>query len=125
MRMEVGSVKKLFVEVMGPGEALGRFAKSWKGAATRGGGAATIGLGSMAELSALLSPRRMELIRHVARHPGLSIRALAGALGRDYKNVHTDVTELEARHVLERSKDGTLISPYDEIVIRAPLRDAA
>jgi predicted transcriptional regulator len=44
---------------------------------------------------------------------------------RDYKNVHTDVSELEARHLLERDAAGTVSAPYDEIVIRAPLREAA
>ena len=79
----------------------------------------------MAELTTLLSPKRMELLRYVAQNPGLSIRALARALKRDYKNVHTDVLELEDRHILERNKDGLVSSPYDEIIIRAPLRKAA
>jgi len=50
---------------------------------------------------------------------------LAHALGRDYKNVHTDVSELEARHLLERSAAGLVSAPYDELIIRAPLRQAA
>ena len=67
----------------------------------------------------------MELLRHVAQCPGLSIRGLAQALARDYKNVHTDVSELEARHLLERDEDGRVVAPYDELIIRAPLRRAA
>ncbi len=86
---------------------------------------ATIGLGSIAELTALLSPKRMELLRHVAQSPGLSIRGLAQDLGRDYKNVHTDVSELESRHLLERDGAGRVTAPYDELIIRAPLRQAA
>ena len=46
-------------------------------------------------------------------------------LERDYKRVHTDVTELEDRGLLVRDDAGTLVAPYDEIVIRAPLREAA
>jgi len=65
------------------------------------------------------------LLQYVAGNPGLSIRALAQALSRDYKNVHTDVTELEARHFLQRNQGGRVSAPYDEIVIRAPLRRAA
>ena len=118
-------MRKLFVEVMSSSDALKRFAKAWKRAAAGEASDAVVGLGSMAELTALLSPKRMELIHHVALNPGLSIRALAHGLGRNYKNVHTDVSELEARHILQRDKNGCLRAPYDEIVIRAPLRQAA
>jgi predicted transcriptional regulator len=123
--MEVDRMKKLYVEVMSSGEALKRFSRAWKGASAGKALEATIGVGSIAELTALLSPKRMELLRHVAQNPGLSIRALAGALRRDYKNVHTDVSELEARHLLERDEAGLIKAPYDELVIRAPLREAA
>ena len=118
-------MKKLYVEVMSSGEALKRFSRAWKGASAGKAPDATIGVGSIAELTALLSPKRMELLRHVAQNPGLSIRALAGALRRDYKNVHTDVSELESRHLLERDEAGLIQAPYDELVIRAPLREAA
>lgn len=118
-------MKTLYVEVMSSGEALKRFARAWKGASSGKHGDATIGLGSIAELMALLSPKRMELLREIAENPGLSIRGLAQALGRDYKNVHTDVTELEARHFLQRDDAGLVSAPYDELIIRAPLRRAA
>jgi predicted transcriptional regulator len=118
-------MKRIFVEVMTSNEALKRVARAWRHA---GGGKPTeptIGVASIAELTALLSPKRMDLLRHVAENPQLSIRALAQGLRRDYKNVHTDVTDLEARHLLTRNRDGKVKAPYDEIVIRAPLRDAA
>lgn len=118
-------MKTLYVEVMSSREALKRFSRAWKNAAAGEETEATIGLGSIAELTALLSPKRMELLRHVAQSPGLSIRGLAQALGRDYKNVHTDVAELEASHLLERDDTGLLTAPYDELIIRAPLRQAA
>ena len=118
-------MKTLYVEVMSSREALKRFSRAWKNAAAGKETEATIGLGSIAELTALLSPKRMELLRHVAQCPGLSIRGLAQALGRDYKNVHTDVSELESRHLLERDDAGLVTAPYDELVIRAPLRQAA
>ena len=118
-------MKTLYVEVMSSREALKRFSRAWKNAAAGKETEATIGLGSIAELTALLSPKRMELLRHVAQCPGLSIRGLAQALGRDYKNVHTDVSELESRHLLERDDAGLVTAPYDELVIRATLRQAA
>ena len=118
-------MKTLYVEVMNSREALKRFSRAWKNASGRKPTEATIGLSSIAELTTLLSPKRMELLRHVAQRPGLSIRGLAQDLGRDYKNVHTDVTELEARQLLERDDTGRITAPYDELIIRAPLREAA
>jgi len=122
--MEVG-MKTLFVEVMSSANALKRFSRAWKAAAGASLSDTVIGVGSIAELTALLTPKRLELLRHVAVNPGLSIRALGQALGRDYKNVHTDVCELESRQLLVRGEDGLLSAPYDEIIIRAPLRKAA
>ena len=117
--------RRIHVEVMSSAEALKRIGRAWKKASADGAEDATIGLGSIAELTALLSPKRLELLRHVAEHPGLSIRALSQAVGRDYKNVHTDVAELVTSHLLERDGEGKIKAPYDEIVIRAPLRRAA
>jgi len=118
-------MKTVYVEVMSSQDALRRFSRAWKKASAGQATAPTIGVASIAELSALLSPRRIELLRYVAQCPGLSVRALAGALRRDYKNVHTDVSDLESNRLLERDANGRVIAPYDEIIIRAPLRDAA
>lgn len=118
-------MKRIAVEVLSSTEALRRMARAWSTAKKGGKAEPTIGVSSIGELSALLSPRRMELLRFVAENGGLSVRALAKAIGRDYKNVHSDVAALEARHLLGRDEERGIISPYDEIVIRAPLRDAA
>src|SRR5271166_3155056 len=47
-----------------------------------------------------LSPKRLELLRHLHRAPARSIRALAQALGRDCRRVHEDVKALEAAGLL-------------------------
>ena len=65
-------------------------------------------------MQAALTPRRLELLRHVRRQGADSVRALAAALGRDFKNVHGDVAALEAAGLLVR--DGTkLTAPFDEL----------
>jgi len=46
-------------------------------------------------------------------------------LGRDYKNVYTDVQALVELGLIERDERGRLSAPFDEIVIRAELREAA
>ena len=42
-------------------------------------------------------------------------RALAKALGRDYKNVHRDVTELLRLGLIEKNEAGRILVPWDEI----------
>ena len=43
-----------------------------------------------------LSPRRLDLLRHVRQHGAGNVRELAQTLGRDYKNVHQDVATLQS-----------------------------
>jgi len=61
-----------------------------------------------------LSPRRLDLLRHVRQHGASNVRALALALGRDYKNVHQDVAILEATGLLLR-EGRKLSAPWDEL----------
>ena len=62
----------------------------------------------------ILTGKRLELLRHIHRHPAASIRALAKALERDYSNVHADVQALSAAGLLDTS-DGTVRAEYDAI----------
>jgi len=70
----------------------------------------------------VLSPKRLELLRHLHRQPARNIRTLAKALGRDYRRVHEDVSALEASGLLDRDKDG-LRAEYDafEVAMRVAL----
>ena len=61
-----------------------------------------------------LTPKRLELLRHVHRQAVGNVRELAQALGRDYKNVHGDVAILEAAGLLVRD-GGKLTAPWSEI----------
>lgn len=61
-----------------------------------------------------LSPRRLELLRHVRQHGAGNVRELALALGRDYKNVHQDVATLVSAGLLLR-EDRKLTAPWDEL----------
>jgi predicted transcriptional regulator len=71
-----------------------------------------IGFADWETMVRVLSAKRLELLRHVHQHPAKNIRALAEALGRDYRRVHEDVEALEAAGLLERDKDG-LRAEYD------------
>jgi predicted transcriptional regulator len=65
-------------------------------------------------LTSVLTPRRLELLRHLRRHPAANIAELARALGRDYKRVHADVEALATAGLIDRTPAG-LRADYDEI----------
>jgi predicted transcriptional regulator len=69
---------------------------------------------SWAGLASVLTPRRLELLRHLRRHPAASIAELARVLGRDYKRVHVDVEALAAAGLIDRTPAG-LRTDYGEI----------
>lgn len=56
----------------------------------------------------------MELSRHARRHRVTSIRALAAALGRDYRNVHADVQALAGAGLLD-NRDSGVRADHDAI----------
>jgi predicted transcriptional regulator len=63
-----------------------------------------LGFETFETFSRVMTRRRLELLRHVHRHPARSIRALAMALGRDYRRVHQDVEALVQAGLLDRDE---------------------
>jgi predicted transcriptional regulator len=63
----------------------------------------------------LLNANRWQLLSTLQRHGAWSIRALAGALARDYKAVHTDVTKLIEAGLIERDEKGLISVPWTRI----------
>ncbi|MCW2248045.1 putative transcriptional regulator [Azospirillum fermentarium] len=77
---------------------------------------------SFETLARVLTPKRLELLRHLHREPAPSISALARAVGRDYRRVHEDVEALAAAGLVDRDKNGNgLTAPYDAIATRIAL----
>ncbi|WP_207455770.1 MarR family transcriptional regulator [Azospirillum sp. SYSU D00513] len=72
-------------------------------------------------LARTLTGRRLDLLRHLRRHPAASVRALAAALGRDYSNVHADVRLLAEAGLIARGADGGLRVEHDAIQLRIAL----
>ena len=68
-------------------------------------------------LARVLTGKRMELLGYVRLNEVRSIRALAQALGRDYRNVHADVKALEAAGLVENTPKGVR-ADYDAIETR-------
>lgn len=71
-------------------------------------------------LTAVLTPRRLELLRHLHRAPASSVRSLASTLNRAYANVHADVAALTEAGLIERDARG-IRAGYDEITTRIAL----
>jgi predicted transcriptional regulator len=61
-----------------------------------------------------LTPRRLELLRHVRQHAVANTKELSEVLGRNYKNVHQDVVILEGAGLLVR-EGRKLYAPWDEL----------
>lgn len=61
----------------------------------------------------VMTTKRLELLRHLHKHPTESIAELARNLGRDYKRVHEDVETLTEAGLIDR-EDG-LRADYDAI----------
>lgn len=72
-------------------------------------------------LSRVLTRQRHQLLRVLHANGGLSIRALAGLLGRDYKNVYQDVKILEESGLIERDSKNRIIAPHEKLTIELPL----
>ena len=118
-------MNRIEISVLKSDAAQRTFATTWLAAEAGDEMVPKLAFGSLREFFSAITEKRLELLRYVAIHEGLNIKQLAQCLGRDYKNVHTDVTGLVELGLMDRDEDGTLSTPYDEIVIHAGIRDAA
>jgi len=77
------------------------------------------------QMLAAFTPKRWELIAALREAGPLTVAELARRLGRDYKNVHTDVTQLIEWMAVERGDDGRVNVPWSEIVVDMKLPERA
>lgn len=77
----------------------------------------SVGFADMGQMLAVFTPKRWELIAALRATGPLTVAALARQLGRDYKNVHTDVAQLIEWMAVERQDDGRVHVPWAEIVV--------
>jgi len=69
----------------------------------------------------VLTPGRLEVLKMLHQAGPLSVRALAGRMKRDYKNVHHDLQVLERVGLVMRSTEGKLTAPWTKIVAEIAL----
>lgn len=76
------------------------------------------------DLQRLLSAKNIQLLRSIARKSPESIRALARDVGRDIRQVHDNLTELETYGLVNIEEKGRAKRPsvwYDNIEIEVPI----
>jgi predicted transcriptional regulator len=112
----------LEIRVSPPGDALDRFEAAWNRVA-EGRPVRKLAVLSFVDLPSLLkslSPARLALLQGLREAGPVSIYELAKRLARDYKNVHTDVTQLAGLGLVERGADNLVTVRWD--LLRAELR---
>lgn len=100
------------------------FASVW--AALESGGSASesvhaLTFESLAGFLSCLTKKRWTLLQRLRQCGPTSIRRLATELGRDYKNVHTDIQRLAELDLVARDAHGLVYVPWDEIDARIAL----
>lgn len=119
-----GPKRALELRIEGAAEALDRFEAAW--IQIEEGGRLTprriLALPDLPALLKALTPARWQLLERLAAEGPLSVYALAKRLQRDYKNVHTDVVQLDALGLIER-RGASVAVPWD--AVRAELQLSA
>jgi len=114
--------RKLEIRLGAAADALDRFEAAWN-RVQEGRAMRPLEILSFEDLPLLirtLSPARWALLKDLREKGACTIYELAKRLQRDYKNVHTDVTQLAALGLIERQQDGRVAVAWN--VLRAELR---
>jgi predicted transcriptional regulator len=109
--------KTLFVGISAREDALDRFEAAWHLASGRRPPApvALLSFGELPLLAKNLTPARWDLLRRLKAAGPQTVFALAKLLGRDYKNVHTDVARLARLGLVEKDGDGRVSVPWQAV----------
>jgi len=86
---------------------------------------AHISFETMEALLKVLTPGRWTLLRRLRADGPSSIRAVARALGRDYRGVHADVMAMIEAGLVMRGEDGKVSVPWSRITAEMALDTAA
>lgn len=100
-----------------PDRGFDRFVDAWQ-RAERGEQSETeihLNFADFSMLLAVMTPRRLDVLKTLRQQGPMSVRALATILSQDYKNVHADTRALEEVGLLERRESGALQAPWDVI----------
>ncbi len=115
--------KTLNIRVSAPADGLDRFEAAWHLASGRTP-PAPLAVLSFADLPLLLkslTPARWALLAQLKHSGPVSVYALAKSLGRDYKNVHTEVARLVELGLIERRGAAQVAVSWDAVRVELKL----
>lgn len=76
-------------------------------------------------LLSMLTPNRWVIVKALLGSGPLGVRELARRVGRDVKGVHTDTQRLVLCGLIDKTEDGKLLLPYDEVRVDLHCQAAA
>ena len=83
-----------------------------------------IGFATAELLWKVITPKRWAVLRAMTGTGPIAIREVARRVGRDVKSVHGDIQALAKAGVLDRTENGGVVFPYDEVHVDFVLRAA-
>jgi predicted transcriptional regulator len=109
--------QRIHIGTEAPDKGFERFVDTWRRAelGEKIGTEIHLNFEDLSMLLAVITPRRLEVLKTLRQQGPMSVRTLANTLARDYKNVHADTRALEKVGLLERTESGTLQAPWDVI----------
>ena len=112
----------LEIRVGPPGDALDRFEAAWNRVAEgrKASPLRVLTLEDLPSFTRTLTPARWVILERLKSVGPCSIYELAKRLGRNYKNVHTDVSQLIELGLIQRNEKTEVGVAWD--VVRAELR---
>jgi predicted transcriptional regulator len=116
--------KNLSISIKGTGDSAKEFVEAWRRVEQGQPPEQPIErlyFEDLATMLKLLTPARLEVLKVLHRAGPISVRALAGRMKRDYKNVHHDLQILERGGLITRSADGRLTAPWKKIIAEIAL----
>ena len=115
-------MKTVILDVKTPADTMADFTRAWE--AGKPEKSARISFATPELLWRVLTAKRWELLKTLYGAGPVSIREAARRVGRDVKAVHGDVTALLNAGVLDRTEDGRIIFPFEEVKVEFMLQAA-
>lgn len=104
-------MRKVIIQVENLEKGLNRFKTSWETGEPQG---EFVTFDSVEVLLKTITTKRWELLRVLQKNGPTGIRPLARLLGRDVKNVHSDIQALKEIGLIEDHEKGVWV-PFDQI----------
>lgn len=116
-------MKTVWFEVMEPDKAMACMVREAKtGTYAR---RSRITFRSVESMARVMTPTRWSVVQALTGVGPTGVRELARRLERDVKGVHTDLNALVAAGIVDRTKDGKYVFPFDQIKVQFELHAAA